>query len=197
MRVAESLAPAILWIDEVEKAFSGVQSSGFSDAGTTARVFGNFITWLQEKKSPVFVIATANEINLLPPELLRKGRFDEVFFVDLPSTQEREEILAIHLAKRKRDPKAFDLQRLAQASQGFSGAELEQAIVSALFDAFDRKTELSTELILQSLQQTVPLSTTMKEHIDYLRGWAASRARPASGPHTPESIPEPRRKLEL
>ena len=197
MRVAESLAPAILWVDEIEKAFSGVQSSGFSDAGTTARVFGNFITWLQEKKTPVFVIATANEVQLLPPELLRKGRFDEIFFVDLPIEEERKDIFQIHLVKRGRDTKRFDLNRLAHESQGFSGAEIEQAIVSALFDAFDRKGELSTELIVQSLQQTVPLSTTMKEQIDQLRSWAGSRTRKASSSPSPEPIPESSRKLEL
>jgi len=132
--VAESVAPALLWVDEIEKAFAGTQSSSFSDAGTTSRVFGTFLTWLQEKTAPVFVIATANNIQQLPPELLRKGRLDEIFFVDLPTKEERAEIFAIHLRKHDRDPAAFDLGKLAAAAEGFSGAEIEEAVISALFD---------------------------------------------------------------
>jgi len=124
IRIGESVAPAVLWIDEIDKGLSGAQSSSFSDSGTMARVFGTILTWLQEKQAPVFVIATANNVEILPPELLRKGRFDEIFFVDLPNEAERTEIFAIHLAKRKRPPKAFDLDQLSRASQGFSGAEI-------------------------------------------------------------------------
>lgn len=180
IRVAESVAPAILWIDEIEKAFAGTQSSSFSDAGTTSRVFGTFITWLQEKTSPVFVMATANNISQLPPELLRKGRFDDIFFVDLPDRAERADIFKIHIAKRGRNPEGFDLKKLAEASDGFSGAEIEEAVVAALFDVFDKKQDLSTDAILSSINSTVPLSKTMKEDIDRLREWARDRARPAS-----------------
>lgn len=198
IQVAESVAPAILWIDEIEKAFAGTQSSTFSDAGTTARVFGSFITWLQEKKSSVFVIATANNIEQLPAELLRKGRFDEIFFVDLPRQDEREEIFSIHLRKRKRDPKAFDLPALAAATVGFNGAEIEQVIISSLFDAFQAKKELTSDTILATVRQTVPLSVTMKETIDALRSWASTRARPASSPGQAEHIPDiGSRPLEL
>ncbi len=181
IKTAEAVAPAILWLDELEKGFSGTQSSGVSDGGTTARVFGSFVTWLQEKTSPVFVIATANNVSLLPPELLRKGRFDEVFFVDLPTLEERESIFKIHLEKRGRDPEQFDLTELAVYSEGYSGAEIEQAIVSALYDAFDEGARpLTTADIRASLAETVPLSQTMSEEIAELREWASRRARPAS-----------------
>lgn len=180
VRVAESVSPAILWIDEIEKAFAGTQSSSFSDAGTTSRVFGTFITWLQEKTSPVFVIATANNISQLPPELLRKGRFDEIFFVDLPDRDERATIFGIHIQKRGRNPESFDLVKLATASDGFSGAEIEEAVIAAMFDVFDKSQDLSTESILASIESTVPLSRTMSESIQDLRDWARERARPAS-----------------
>ncbi|MDD2703009.1 MAG: AAA family ATPase [Candidatus Omnitrophica bacterium] len=177
---AESIAPVVLWIDEIEKAFSGVQSSTFSDAGTSARVFSYFLTWLQEKTRPVFVIATANNISLLPPEILRKGRFDEIFFVDLPFPDEREEIFTIHIKKRRRDPKKFDVKLLSRDSEGFSGAEIEQAVISSLFDAFVAGGDLTTGDILKSLKETVPLSQTMREQIENIREWARMRARPAS-----------------
>jgi ATPase family associated with various cellular activities (AAA) len=178
--VAESVAPAILWVDEVDKAFSGAQGSGVSDAGTTARVFGTFLTWLSEKNSPVFVVTTANDISHLPPELMRKGRLDEIFFVDLPSAKEREQIFFIHLSKRGRNPADFHLPALADAAENFSGAEIEQAIISALYDAFSARSELITKHILQALRQSVPLATTMDEQIDRLRRWAEGRARNAS-----------------
>lgn len=180
IRMAESIAPTILWLDELEKGFSGTRSSGVSDGGTTARVFASFITWLQEKTAPVFVVATANRIEELPPELMRKGRFDEIFFIDLPTTSEREDIFAIHLRKRKRDPDKFDLHQLAAASLGFSGAEIEQVIVSALYDAFDEGRDIATADILNNVRSSVPLSRTMREQIDELRQWAETRARPAS-----------------
>jgi ATP-dependent 26S proteasome regulatory subunit len=178
--VAESVAPAILWVDEIDKAFAGSQSSGATDGGTTARVFGTFVTWLSEKAAPVFVVATANDISQLPPELLRKGRLDEIFFVDLPSRDERAEIFRIHLARRKRDTAKFDLEALAGASAEFSGAEIEEAINSALYDAFYAQQDLTNEQVRKALAQTVPLAKTMDEQISRLRSWAEGRARNAS-----------------
>jgi len=178
--VAESVAPAILWVDEIDKAFAGSQGSGVTDGGTTARVFGTFLTWLSEKTAPVFVVATANDISQLPPELLRKGRLDEIFFVDLPSPDERKEIFKIHISKRKRDPAKFDLKALAAGSSEFSGAEIEEAVNSALYDAFYARQELTTENIRTGLAQTVPLAKTMDKQIDDLRNWAEGRARNAS-----------------
>ncbi|HSV75016.1 MAG TPA: AAA family ATPase [Chthonomonadales bacterium] len=189
IRVAESVAPAVLWLDELEKGLSGTQSSGSTDGGTTSRVFSTFLTWLQEKTVPVFVVATANNVEALPPELLRKGRFDEIFFIDLPSFREREDIFAIHLRKRKRDPANFDVAKLAKATPGFSGAEIEQAVVEALYDAFDQGRELRTEDIIRAAQASVPLSMTMREKIAHLRDWAETRARKASS-DPPESIEE-------
>src|SRR5258707_9534542 len=179
--VAESVAPAILWVDEIDKAFAGSQGSGTSDGGTTARVFGTFLTWLSEKSAPVFVVATANDISQLPPELLRKGRLDEIFFVDLPSREERMDIFRIHLNKRGRDAAHFQLPALGDASKDFSGAEIEEAINSALYDAFYAHDDITTEQVLIALGQTVPLARTMDEQIDGLRSWAEGRARNASG----------------
>jgi SpoVK/Ycf46/Vps4 family AAA+-type ATPase len=181
IRVAESIAPVVLWVDEIEKGFSGVGSSNVSDAGTAARVFGSFITWLQEKKAPVFVIATANIVSQLPPELVRKGRFDEIFFVDLPDAAERADIWKIHLVKRNRDTAQFDLNTLAMASDGLSGAEIEQAVIAGLYEAFDKNRPLQMGDLLDVLQDTVPLSQMMQEEIDALRNWARQRARAASG----------------
>ncbi|MEX1018174.1 MAG: AAA family ATPase [Litorilinea sp.] len=180
IRVAESIAPVVLWVDEIEKGFSGVGSSNVSDAGTAARVFGSFITWLQEKQAPVFVIATANIVDQLPPELVRKGRFDEIFFVDLPDAAERAEIWKIHLIKRNRDPEQFDLRTLAMASDGLSGAEIEQAVIAGLYEAFDINRPLEMADLLDVLQDTVPLSQMMLEEISMLRAWASQRARAAS-----------------
>jgi ATP-dependent 26S proteasome regulatory subunit len=180
IKVAESIAPVVLWVDEIEKGFSGVGSSNISDAGTAARVFGSFITWLQEKQAPVFVIATANLVDQLPPELVRKGRFDEIFFVDLPDTPERTEIWKIHLLKRNRNPQEFDLHTLGMASDGLSGAEIEQAVIAGLYEAFDKNRPLQMSDLLDVLQETVPLSQMMQEEIDALRKWARQRARPAS-----------------
>jgi ATP-dependent 26S proteasome regulatory subunit len=180
IKVAESISPCILWIDEIEKGFSGMASSNFSDGGTAARVFGTFTTWLQEKKKPVFVIATSNDITLLPPEILRKGRFDEIFFVDLPEQAEREAIFKIHLQKRNRESKQFDCVKLALSSEGFSGAEIEQAIIDGLYDAFEENRELATEDIQNNLRSSVPLSRVMAEQVSALRLWAEKRARKAS-----------------
>jgi len=178
--VAESVAPAILWVDEIDKAFAGSQGSGSTDGGTTARVFGTFLTWLSEKTAPVFVVATANDISQLPPELMRKGRLDEIFFVDLPAEEERAGIFAIHLERRGRPAAGFRLPELVAASKEFSGAEIEQAIISALYDAFSEGRPLATEHILEALSQTVPLSKTMDEQLARLRTWAEGRARHAS-----------------
>lgn len=178
IQVAESIAPCVLWIDELEKGFSHMH--GGEDSGTSARVFAYFLTWLQEKRSPVFVICTANNVHLLPPELLRKGRLDEIFFIDLPTERERREIFEIHLRRRRRNPADFDLERLAKVSEGFSGSEIEQAIISALYDAFDEDREVTTEDIVRNIQVAVPLSRTMREQIQALREWARTRARPAS-----------------
>jgi len=178
--IAESVAPALLWIDEIEKAFAGTSSSHLSDAGTTSRVFSTFLTWLQEKTAPVFVMATANNISILPPELLRKGRFDEIFFVDLPIQPEREEIFRIHIQKKGREPAKFDLPRLAAESKGFSGAEIEEAVVSGLYEAFYGGEELTEEHIITAIRETVPLSRTMMEDIQRLREWAKERARRAT-----------------
>lgn len=177
---AEAISPCILWLDEIEKGLSGFQSSGVSDAGTTARVFSTIVTWLQEKEKPVFVIATANEISQLPPELIRKGRFDEIFFVDLPKEAERKEIFAIHLRKRRRKPENFDLDELVRLTDGFSGAEIEQVVISALYDAFYEGRDLAQADLVRSARETMPLSHTMREQIEALREWAKGRARFAS-----------------
>lgn len=196
IKTAESLAPIILWIDEIEKGLSGVQSSTFSDAGTAARVFSTFLTWLQEKTAAVFVIATANNIQLLPPELLRKGRFDEIFFVDLPFLKERQDIFSIHLKKRKRNPDKFDLNVFSKESQGYSGAEIEQIVIASLYDAFLEERDINNRDILKNIKQTVPLSVTMKEQIDSTRNWAKYRTRSASSV-IEEALSNKERKLEL
>jgi ATP-dependent 26S proteasome regulatory subunit len=171
----------ILWLDELEKGFAGTQSSPFSDGGTTSRVFGSFITWLQEKQAPCFVVATSNDVSQLPPEMMRKGRFDEIFFVDLPAAPERREIFSIHLKKRRRDPATFDLEAVGDLTVGYSGAEIEQVVVSALFKAFNHSgREVLTEDLLEVIHESVPLSVTMREGIQKLRDWAETRARPAS-----------------
>lgn len=190
--VAESVAPAILWVDEIDKAFAGSQGSGSSDGGTTARVFGTFLTWLSEKTSPVFVVATANDISHLPPELMRKGRLDEIFFVDLPGQNERAQIFAIHLARRHREPENFDLTALAENSKDFSGAEIEEAIISAMYDAFYASRDLDSGDVLKALRETVPLARTMDEQINRLRSWASGRARDASAARPESSTPTTR-----
>jgi SpoVK/Ycf46/Vps4 family AAA+-type ATPase len=174
LRQAEMMAPVVLWIDEIEKAFASAANSS-TDGGLSRRMFGSLLTWMQERTAAVFLIATANDIEALPPELLRKGRFDEIFFVDLPKHEARQQIFEIHLRKRKRNPKEFDLAALAVASEGFSGAEIEQAISASLFDAFADKRDLKTEQIIAALQASPPLSVTMAERVAALHAWAVDR----------------------
>ena len=180
LKTAESISPAILFIDELDKSFAGSNGSGDSDGGTSSRIFGSFLTWMQEKKSPVFVMATANRVERLPGEFLRKGRFDEIFFVDLPTPEERQHIFNIHLTKRREDITRFDLEQLAKMSDGFSGAEIEQAIVAAMYEAFAQDREFTQLDIIAAIKATLPLSRTMQEQVTALRDWARQRARPAA-----------------
>ncbi|MCC0178115.1 AAA family ATPase [Waterburya agarophytonicola K14] len=180
LKTAESISPVILFIDELDKAFAGGGGSGDSDGGTSGRIFGSFLTWMQEKKSPVFVMATANRVERLPGEFLRKGRFDEIFFVDLPNSAERQDIFGIHLGKRRSEISRFDLEQLTKVSDGFSGAEIEQAIIAAMYDAFAQDREFTQLDIIAAIKATLPLSRTMTEQVTALRDWAGQRARPAS-----------------
>lgn len=180
LKVAESISPMILFIDEIDKAFAGSSGSSDSDGGTSSRIFGTFLTWMQEKKSPVFVMATANRVDRLPGEFLRKGRFDELFFVDLPTYEERMDIFQIHLTKRRSDTSRFELSQLAKVTEGFSGAEIEQAVVAAMYEAFAQEREFTQLDIISSVKSTTPLSRTMEEQVRALRDWARVRARPAA-----------------
>jgi ATPase family associated with various cellular activities (AAA)/AAA+ lid domain len=180
-RVAEGLAPCILWIDEIEKVFAGSgPDSASADAGVSSRLLAAFLGWMQERKEAVFVAATCNDVTVLPPELIRKGRFDELFFVDLPNSSERKQILAIQLKRRNREPEKFDLDRVVAATSGFSGAEIEAAVQTALYAAYSKKQELATADLVSSVQSTIPLSTTRAEEIQTLRSWVQGRAVPAS-----------------
>jgi hypothetical protein len=172
-KTAERVAPVVLWIDEIEKAFGG--SGTGEDGGVSDRILGTFLNWMQDRAGDVFVVATANDITKLPPELVRKGRFDEIFFVDLPKAEARKSILSIHLKKRCWDPATFDLDAMVNATEGFSGAEIEQAVVSALYAAFSAKAPLTTQAVLKEITATHPLSQTMAEKIDNLRRWCAER----------------------
>ncbi len=182
LKTAEAVAPSILWVDEIEKSLSGLNSNG--DSGTSSRIFGTFLTWMQEKTSPVFVIATANDISGLPPELLRKGRFDEIFFVDMPTLQEREEIFKLHLTKRIKSPEVSGkiqidnalFKKLAQLTEGFVGAEIEQVVIAALYEAFFNKRSLTLNDLTSTINNVVPLSVTQQEQIFELRDWANVRA---------------------
>ena len=178
IRAAEQAAPVVLWIDEIEKAFATDGNS--NDGGLSLRLLGSFLSWLQEREPPVFVVATANDIQRLPAELLRKGRFDEIFFIDLPTAEERRAILTLQLAKRGQEPAAFDLDRLTDATAGWTGAELEQVIVSGLYAVLEGQPRLSTDLLLDEISRTRPLAVTRSEMVEGLRHWARERARPAS-----------------
>jgi len=174
LRTAESIAPVVLWIDEIEKAFASAAAQS-SDGGLSQRMFGSLLGWMQDHKFPIFVVATANDISALPPELMRKGRFDEIFFVDLPGPAARRQILETHLKRRKREAVNFDMPKLVDCSDGFSGAEIEQAIMSAMYGAFAQGLELDTGLLVEEFKRTRPLSVTMAERIATLRAWAADR----------------------
>jgi SpoVK/Ycf46/Vps4 family AAA+-type ATPase len=176
-QVAEGLAPCVLWIDELEKVFAGSgPDSASADAGVSSRLLASFLSWMQDRKAPVFVAATCNNVTVLPPELIRKGRFDELFFVDLPNQTERQQIFSIQLTKRKRNPADFDLDQVAAAAKGYSGAEIDAAVQGGLYAAYSEKKALSTQSLLDALSQTVPLSTTRAEEIQSLREWARTRA---------------------
>jgi len=179
LELAQKLAPMVLWIDEIEKAFASAGSSGDADAGLSQRLLATLLTWMQDRESGVFLAATSNNISALPPEMLRKGRFDEIFFVDLPSAEVRSALFALHLKKRGREVAGFDVPDLAAASQGFSGAEIEQAIVAGLYTAFAQKQQLSTDILLGEIRGTQPLSVTRAEDIQAIRDWAKTRAVPA------------------
>src|SRR6266481_5651966 len=177
--LAQKMAPLVLWIDEIEKAFAAAGSSGDANAGLSQRLLATLLTWMQDRESGVFLASTSNNISILPPEMLRKGRFDEIFFVDLPGVASRTTLFALHIRKRGRDAAGFDLPKLAGASDGFSGAEIEQVIAAGLYTAFSRKQQLSTEILVAEIRATQPLSVTRAEEITSIRNWAKSRAVPA------------------
>jgi len=177
LKMAAAMSPCVLWMDEIEKGIAA--DSGDSDGGVSQRVLGTLLTWMAERTERVFLVATANDIQRLPPELLRKGRFDEIFFVDLPGAAVRADILRIHLTRRKQDPAAFDLTRLAAASEGFSGAEIEQAILSGLYEAHAGSKALDTDMLAAEFERTKPLSVVRAEEIGALREWARERTVPA------------------
>jgi hypothetical protein len=178
IKTAEAVAPCVLWIDEIEAGIANQQQK--AAGGSESRVLALFLTWMQEKTAPVFVGATANEVEVLPPEILRKGRFDELFYMGLPSKEERREILSIHLRKRNLDPERYDMDYLAQSTQGYNGAELEQGVISAIFEAMSVKTDLTEHMLANALRNIVPLSRTMRERIEKIEAWARDRAMKAS-----------------
>lgn len=191
---AEAVAPCVLWIDEIEKGLNGVQSSGNTDGGVTSRIFSTILTWMQEKTKPVFVVATANNISMLPPELLRKGRFDEIFFVDLPNEEERKNIFKIHLQKKNQNSSSFPLEMLSKKTEGFNGAEIEECIKEALFAAYvenPKSPVLKSSHIMDAIVATVPLSTTMDNQISWLRQWSKNRAKNASSSDMGNLMEEP------
>jgi hypothetical protein len=188
IQTAEAIAPCVLWIDEMEKGFAGSRSSGSTDGGTSSRVFGSFISWMQEKKSPVFIVATANDVSQLPPEMLRKGRWDELFFVDLPTREEREAIWKIQIEKFGRDAQNFDVRQLAKVTESFTGSEIEQVFIEALYRAFEQEQEPTDLTIGEVLVDFVPLSKLMGESMTALRTWAKGRARPATTPPSERNL---------
>ena len=186
LTAAEAMAPAVLWVDEIEKAFSGGEQN---DGGVSQRVLGVLLRWLQERADGVFVVATSNDVTALPPEVTRRGRFDELFFVDLPDPLERQAVIAHHLTARRRDPARYDLATLSAAAEGFSGAEIESAVTSALYEAYSRGVDVDTAGLAAEFAATVPLSVTRAEDIAHLRQWAVGRARPAGGSPPPLTAP--------
>ncbi len=189
LEICSQMAPAVLWVDEMEKGFASSPGTASTDGGVSNRILASFLSWLQERKAPVFVVATSNDITALPPELIRKGRFDEIFFVDLPGLEERREIFRVHLARKGRSPAAFDVEALAAGSEGFSGAEIEQALKAALYTAYAARQELTTDTLLQELRDTVPLSVSRREEVEALRRWASGRTARANTPGS--SSPSP------
>ncbi|MGL5017090.1 MAG: AAA family ATPase, partial [Luteolibacter sp.] len=185
IQTAEAIAPCVLWIDEIEKGFSGSQSSGNTDGGTSSRVFGSFLSWMQEKEKPVFVVATANDVSKLPPEFLRKGRFDELFFVDLPDAQERAQIWDIVIKRHGRKPADFDTVAMSRACEQFTGAEIEAVFIDAMHEGYADGREPRAKDILEAMTHTVPLANLMDGQIAALRHWAKGRAREAAGRSTP------------
>jgi SpoVK/Ycf46/Vps4 family AAA+-type ATPase len=184
LHLAETIAPCVIWIDEMEKALA----HGDLDSGVSQRIFGAILTWMQEKTAPCFVVATANDISRLPPELLRKGRFDEIFFLDLPTRQERSEIFAVHLHKRHRLPQDFEIERLAEQSEGYVGAEIEQAIIDAMYIGFNADREFTSADIQEAIRRQVPLSVSQREVVQALRAWLSEgRAQSASFGETREA----------
>ncbi|HHQ47724.1 MAG TPA: AAA family ATPase [Acidobacteria bacterium] len=182
LQAVESVAPAVLWIDEIEMGIAGYHEG---ESGSLTRIFSTFLTWMQEHRAEVFIAATANRINLLPAEIIRKGRFDQVFFVDLPNDEERKEILAIHMRRQKIDPAAYDLVLLSSATRGWNGAEIEQAVISARISAVAHGTRLTQNDLLVAFGKVIPLSRTMEEQLKAIRSWARTRALPAT---TPEKV---------
>jgi SpoVK/Ycf46/Vps4 family AAA+-type ATPase len=178
LATVEAMSPVVLWVDEIEKGFATTLSAG--DGGVSQRLLGTFLRWMQERPAGVFLAATCNDPVALPAEFLRRGRFDQIFFVDLPGEREREEILRVQLRRRRRDPSAFDLPRLAAATEGFSGAELEAAVVGAMYRAYADGTELTTEAAAAEIVATTPLSRTRAEDVARIRSWAVGRAAPAA-----------------
>lgn len=189
LKTAEAMAPCVCWVDELEKSMGA--GGGTHDGGTTSRVFSTLLSWMQDKTAPVFVVATANDVSALPPELLRKGRFDEIFFSDLPTSEEREEILRIHIRRVKRNPEKFSIQMLAATAENFSGAELEQVVIDALYRSFQHNREPETADVMDSIRATTPLFSTMSEKIARLRDWAKTRAVPANRPADPTATSQP------
>jgi SpoVK/Ycf46/Vps4 family AAA+-type ATPase len=181
LQTVEAIAPCVLWIDEIEKSFGNAHNSGASDGGTATRVLGTLLSWLQDRKAPVFVVATANQVRQLPPELLRRGRFDELFFVDLPNQAEREAIWRIQIAKYGRKPEQFEVFHLAKATEGFTGAEIEQVFIDAMYAGFGSRSEPTDVLLATLLVDYTPLAATMSEEIKALRAWAQGRVRTATG----------------
>jgi SpoVK/Ycf46/Vps4 family AAA+-type ATPase len=181
LRQAEAMAPVVLWVDEIEKGFASAASQS-TDGGLSQRMFGTLLTWMQDRTAPVFLVATANNIDALPPELLRKGRFDEIFFIDLPSEETRAEIFRIHLRRRKCDPGSFDIARLSVLSAGYSGAEIEQSVVSGMYAAHAARRAMTTEDLAKALSDSPPLSVTMRERVDALRAWSRGRCANADEP---------------
>jgi SpoVK/Ycf46/Vps4 family AAA+-type ATPase len=198
IQLAEALSPCVLWIDEIDKAFGGIANS-MGDSGTSQRVLGTLLTWMQEKSSPVFVVATANNIHALPPELLRKGRFDELFFINLPTYKERKEIFLLHLKRfRPMELRSFDIEQMAEISKEFSGAEIEQAIVEGMYRAFHEQRDVITDDIIAAIKETYPLASTAREQISFMQAWAVQgRARSASSGELVEKARSKHRPLPL